>query len=73
MKHAFLLAVALLVATAGAAPVWAGSTTATLPVTIQAPLVVVFTPAAPSIPCNAAPGTVVSAVSVGGGDGNPMT
>ena len=32
-----------------------------------------ITLAAPSMACNAAPGTFVSAVSVTGGDGNPMT
>jgi hypothetical protein len=70
MKNAFLLTAALLL---GAPAAHAGSVTATLPITIQAPLAIVFTPAAPSIPCSAPPGTIVSAVSLTGGDGNPGT
>jgi hypothetical protein len=73
MKNAFLLAVALQVAASPILPAWAGNVTATLPITIQAPLVIVFTPPNPTIPCNAAPGTVVAALSVTGGDGNPAT
>lgn len=72
MRQLWCLASLALIAILGS-QAQAGSTTATLPVTIQAPLVIVFTPATPSIPCNAAPGTVVSAASVSGGDGNAMT
>jgi hypothetical protein len=75
MKNAFPLAAALLLG-APAAPIssaWAGSVTGTLPITIQAPLAVVFTPAEGMIACNAPAGAVVSAISVTGGDGNPAT
>jgi len=47
--------------------------TPTLFVTIQVPLAIVLTPSAPTEACDAAPGTVVSALSVTGGDGNPIT
>jgi hypothetical protein len=56
-----------------AAPAFAGSATATLSITVQAPLAIVFTPASPTEACGTAPGTVVSALSVTGGDGNPVT
>jgi hypothetical protein len=54
-------------------PAWAGSATATLPITIQAPLVVSANPPNPTVACNAAPGTAVAALSVTGGNGNPVT
>jgi hypothetical protein len=69
MKHlASLLLVGLL-----ASPALAGSVTSTLPITVQAPLAIVFTPASPTIPCSAPAGTVVSALSLTGGDGNTPT
>ena len=58
---------------AAASPAFAGSATATLFVTIQVPLAIVFTPSAPIEACDTAPGTLVSALSVTGGDGNPIT
>ena len=56
-----------------ASPAFAGSTTATLSITVKPPLAIVFSPSSPTEPCGAAPGTVVSALSVTGGDGNPVT
>jgi hypothetical protein len=56
-----------------ASPAFAGSVSNTLSITIQPPLQIVFTPAKPSIACDSAPGTVVSALSVTGGDGNAVT
>jgi hypothetical protein len=53
-------------------PALAGSATATLSITVQAPLAVVFTPSSPTVACSTAAGTVVSALSVTGGDGNPV-
>ena len=44
-----------------------------LSITIFNPLGIVFSPAAPSIACNAAAGTVVSTASTTGGDGQPVT
>jgi hypothetical protein len=72
MRQLWCLAFLALIAIVGS-QAQAGSVTATLPITIQAPLALVFNPAAPLIPCNAAPGTVVSALSLTGGDGNPGT
>jgi hypothetical protein len=54
-------------------PAFAGSATATLSITVQAPLAVVFTPSSPTEACSTAAGTVVSALSVTGGDGNTVT
>jgi len=54
-------------------PAWAGSTTGTVQITIQSPLKVAANPASPTIFCNAAAGTVVTALSTTGGDGNPVT
>ena len=59
--------------TAIASPAFAGSATATLSITVQAPLAVVFTPPSPTEACGVAPGAVVSALSVTGGDANPVT
>ena len=56
-----------------ASPAFAGSATATLSITVQAPLTVVLTPPSPTEACGAGPGSVVSALSVTGGDGNPVT
>jgi hypothetical protein len=42
-------------------------------ITIYPALVIVFTPAAPSIGCTTPAGTVVSTLSVTGGDGNPVS
>ena len=71
MRNAFLLAAALLVAAVSTAH--AGSASATLSITIQAPFKITVIPANPSIACNAAPGTPVAALSMTGGDGNPVT
>jgi hypothetical protein len=54
-------------------PAFAGTATGTLPITIQAPLQIVFTPAAPTIACNSPAGTVVAAMTTTGGDGNAST
>ena len=51
----------------------AGSASAVLSITVQAPLAVVLAPASTTESCSAAPGTVVSAASVTGGDGNAVT
>ena len=51
----------------------AGTATGNLQITVFPPLAIVFNPAAPTVPCNAAAGTVVSALSVTGGDGNAIT
>lgn len=56
----------------------AGASAATISksttVTVQAaPLAMVFAPAAPTIACGTAPGTVVLAISTTGGDTNPIT
>jgi len=67
------LAVALLLLLAADAPAQAGSATTTLQITIQSPLAIAFSPTNPTIACNAAAGSVVSAMSVTGGDGNPAT
>jgi hypothetical protein len=69
--HRALLAAVVLGMSAAAAA--AGTTTATLTITVQAPFQVVFTPAAPTIPCNAAAGSVVAGLSTTGGDGNAPT
>jgi hypothetical protein len=45
----------------------------TLSITVQPPLAIVFAPAKPAEPCNAAPGAAVSAVNVTGGDGKTVT
>jgi hypothetical protein len=54
-------------------PAHAGSATATLSITVQAPLAVVFTPSSPTEACSTAAGAVVSALSVTGGDGKAVT
>ena len=51
----------------------ANTATGTLSVVIQSPLAIVFTPAAPTISCSTAVGTVVTAISTTGGDGNAVT
>jgi len=56
-----------------ASPAFAGSATATLSITVQAPLAVALTPPNATEACGAAAGTVVSALSVTGGDGNTVT
>jgi hypothetical protein len=73
MKFAFPALTAALILCAASAHARAGTVTGTLSITIQKPLQIVFTPAAPTIPCTSAPGTVVSALSVTGGTGNPAT
>jgi hypothetical protein len=70
MRHLFR---PLLLALVLAAPASAGTVTTSLQITIQAPFALVFTPPAPTLPCTAAAGTVVSALSTTGGDGNPVT
>lgn len=72
MEKTFALAVVSLAFLLGS-QAWAGSVTNTLPITIQGPLQIVFTPAKPSMACTSAPGTVVSGLSVTGGDGNAVT
>jgi hypothetical protein len=71
MRHLVLAASAL--ALALASPAHAGTATGTLPIAIQSPLQIVFTPANPQIPCNAPTGTKVAAISTTGGTGNPVT
>ena len=71
MKYLRPLALALVVAAAPHAH--AGSVTGAVTITIQQPLELVFTPAAPTVPCNAPAGTVLSAASTTGGDGNAST
>jgi hypothetical protein len=74
MKKPWILALAL--ALVAGTQAQAGSVTGTLPITIQPaplPLQIVFTPAKPLIACASAAGSVVSALSVTGGDGNPVT
>jgi len=70
MKYLRPLALALVVAAAPHAH--AGSVTGSVTITIQQPLKLVFTPAAPTVPCNAPAGTVLSALSTTGGDGNAV-
>jgi hypothetical protein len=50
----------------------AASVSQTLSIVIQSSLVMTFTPAAPTIPCNAAAGTVVASFVLSGGDGNTV-
>ena len=71
MKYLRPLALALVVAAAPHAH--AGSVTGSVTITIQQPLKLVFTPAAPTVSCNAPAGTVLSAASTTGGDGNAST
>ena len=68
-----LAAPALLILCAWAPSVWAGSATATLPITIQKPLQITFNPSAPTIACNTPAGTKVADISATGGDGNAVT
>lgn len=70
-----LLAAAACVALVGSAHAGSGVGTVTIKISPPPPppLVVVFTPANPSLTCNAPAGAVVSALSVTGGDGNPVT
>ena len=70
MKYLRPLALALVVAAAPHAH--AGSVTGSVTITIQQPLKLVFTPAAPTVSCNAPAGTVLSALSTTGGDGNAV-
>ncbi len=56
-----------------ASPALAGSATATLSITVQAPLAIVVTPPSATEACGTAPGTVVTALSITGGNGNPVT
>ena len=71
MRNVFTVAFALTVLAASQSQ--AGTVTATVPVTVQQALALVFNPATPTIACNATPGTVVAAVSTTGGDGNAAT
>jgi hypothetical protein len=71
MKYLCPLALALVVAAAPHAH--AGSVTGSVTITIQQLLKLVFTPAAPTVLCNAPAGTVVAALSTTGGDGNAVT
>jgi len=72
MLRATMIAAALLSAAVGTSA-HAASVSGTLSITIQSPLAVVFTPSNPTIACAAMAGTVVSAVSTTGGDGNAVT
>jgi hypothetical protein len=54
-------------------PAFAASVTFDIPITIQAPPQIVFTPPKPIVKCDVPPATVVSAMSLTGGDGNPAT
>src|SRR5215469_14697660 len=53
----------------------AGSITVrgTLVITITAPIAISFSPATPSVACQAPPGTVVATMSATGGDNTPIT
>ena len=51
---------------------WAGSVTSTFQITIQTPFALSANPQNPTVACNAAPGTAISALSTTGGDGNPV-
>ena len=53
----------------------AGSITVrgTLVITITAPIAITFSPATPSVACQAPPGTVVATMSATGGDNTPIT
>ena len=62
-----------LVALLAGSPALAGSVTFDIPITIQAPPKIVFTPPAPIVKCDAAATTFVSSMSLTGGDGNPAT
>jgi hypothetical protein len=73
MKKMPLCLTAILSLAIGSFQAQAASVSATLSVTVQAPLAVVFTPATPTIACSTPAGTVVSALSVTGGDGNAVT
>jgi hypothetical protein len=68
---ALVLLLAVLVAFGS--PARAGSASATLSVTIRAPLTIAFTPPNPTIDCAAPAGTVVAAVTTAGGSGTPVT
>jgi hypothetical protein len=50
----------------------AGSLTITI-TPPEPPLVVMFSPLSPTVRASAAPGTVVAAITVSGGNGNPVT
>lgn len=52
---------------------FAGSVSSALSIIGQPAVAAVFTPANPIEPCNAAPGALVSALAVTGGDGNAVT
>lgn len=52
---------------------FAGSDTQTLTVAIRQKLTIVFTPTNPVIDCTTPPGTVVSALSITGGNGKPVS
>jgi len=73
MKKMLLFSTAILSLAIGSFQAQAASVSATLSVIVQAPLAVVFTPATPTIACSTSAGTVVSALSVTGGDGNAVT
>ncbi len=73
IHRASMIAAAALLSAAAGSSALAASTSNTVTITIQAPLEIVFTPSSPTIACAAAAGTVVSAVSTTGGDGNAVT
>lgn len=69
-----VLAVAALAALALPLPARAGSVTGALSITVQPPaMALVINPSSATLACNAAAGTVVSALSVSGGDGGAVT
>ena len=68
---ALVLLLAVLVAFGS--PARAGSATATLSVTIRAPLTISFNPPNPTIDCLAPAGAVVTTVTTAGGSGTPVT
>ena len=73
MRKMPLFSTAILFLAIGPFQAHAASVSATLSVTVQAPLAVVFSPATPTIACSTSAGTVVSALSMTGGDGNAVT
>jgi hypothetical protein len=66
-------ALALLLGVSAGSPARAGSVSATLSVTIRAPLTISFNPPNPSVDCLAPAGTVVAEVTTAGGSGSPVS
>lgn len=73
MRFVLKLVVLLILAGPAVAATATQTVTSTLTIVINAPLAISFSPANPTINCNAAAGTVVSAISQSGGDANPVT